>query len=92
MLYWAFTADPVRPYVSEATFCWRYITEAQLADLLGRLVQMLLPSAFGQSDLQGVVHKRFLRIHEEIRLLQVDLLNRLGAPLVERGEKRRHSM
>ena len=34
VLYRAFTADPVRPHISEATFIWRYITEAQLTDLL----------------------------------------------------------
>ena len=30
VLYRAFTADPVRPHMSEEIFFWRYITEAQL--------------------------------------------------------------
>ena len=47
----------------------------------------MLPSAFDQSGLQGVVHERFLLIHEEIRPLQEGFLNPLGAFMVERGEK-----
>ena len=87
VLYRAFMADPGRPYISEATITLGYMTQAQLTHLLERLVQLLLPSAFEQSGLQGVVHERFLRIHEEIRPPRVDILNLLGAPMVVRGEK-----
>ena len=87
VLYRAFTADPVRPRLSEATFFRRYITEAQLTDLLERLVQLLLPNAFDQSGFQGVVHERLLRIHEEIRPMQVDFLNPLGAPMMARRSR-----
>ena len=87
VVYLALMADQVRPHISEAAFFWRYTSEIQLSDLLERLVQMLLPSAFDQAGLQRVVHKRLLRIHDEIRPLQVDFANPLGAQMTARGVK-----
>ena len=87
VVYRALIADPVLPHISEATFFWRYITEQQLSDLLERLVQMLLPSAFDQNGLQGVVHERLLRIADEVRPLRVDFARPMGEPMRARGVK-----
>ena len=46
---------------------------------------MLLPSAFDQAGLQGVVQERLLRVHEKIRPLQVDFANPLGVQMTARG-------
>ena len=89
LAYRAHTADPVRPHISEAGLFWRYITEEQLTDLLERLVQLLLPSAFDQSGLQGVVHERVPRVQVEIRPLQIDYVNPTGLSMSFSGQRRR---
>ena len=32
LVYQAYTADPVRPHISEAAYVWRYLKEEQLSD------------------------------------------------------------
>ena len=87
LVYRAYTADPVRPHISEAAYFWRYIKEEQLSDLLERLVQLLLPSAIDQTGLQGVVHERIWRIAIEVRPMLVDYANPTSPAMAARGVK-----
>ena len=87
VLYRAFIPEPDRPHNPVATFVWGCISKIQLSDLPERLVQMLLPSAFDESGLQGVVHERLLRIHNEIGPLQRDFAHPSDAQMTARGVK-----
>ena len=87
LVYRAYTADPVRPHISEAAYVWRYIKEEELSDLLERLVQLLLPSAIDQTGLQGVVHERIWRIAIEVRPMLVDYANPTSPAMAARGVK-----
>ena len=87
LVYQAYTADPVRPHISEAAYFWRYIKEEQLSDLLERLVQLLLPSAIDQTGLQGVVHERIWSLAIEVRSMLVDYANPTSPAMAARGVK-----
>lgn len=70
---------------SEAAFFWKYIQEKQLSDLIERLPQLLLPSAFDQPGLQGAIVKQRPKVQAEVRSLRVDFRDALGELMAARG-------
>lgn len=59
--------------------------DRQLNDSIECLLQVLLPSAFGQAGLQSAIHEQRVRIQEEVQPLRVDLWHPLGELMAARG-------
>lgn len=85
----AWIAEHDRPHISEAFYFWRFVTEDQLQDLLGRFLRMVCPNYSKEELLKFSLLRAQVQVSNELQPFRIENAMPLSDHMVNRGNAAR---